>query len=306
MNKKYISAVIGVIVVVVIGYVVVNHSATTEQTPKIKIAASFYPVYFFTQQVGGDKVDVTNITPADAEPHDYEPTPQQAADIEDSRMLVLNGGVEAWGDRVKQNIDPSKTLVVTAGEGLENQQVLENGEKTVDPHVWQSPPLAKQMVDKIEQGLAQVDPTNAAYYESNATALKLKLSQLDTEFQQGLASCAKKDIITSHAAFGYLATAYHLNQVPIAGLSPDAEPSPQQLADIADFAKKNNVKVIFFEALVSPKLSQTIASEVGAQTMVLDPIEGLTPDDVAAGKDYFTQMRSNLANLQTALQCTVR
>lgn len=303
MNLKYISALIGVLVIAVLGYTFIHRSAPAESAQKINVVASFYPVYFFAQQIGGDKVAVTNITPAAAEPHDYEPTAQDIAQIESSKMLVLSGGVESWGDKIKQNIDPNKTLIVSASDGLRTQDVTEEGQSVVDPHVWQSPLLAKKMVDAIEKGYETIDPSNAAYYKSNAETLKTQLDQLDAEFKQGLTSCAKKDIITSHAAFGYLATAYHLNQVPIAGLSPDAEPSPQQLADIANFAKKNNVKIIFFESLVSPKLSQTIASEVGAKTMVLDPIEGLSNNDLAAGKNYMTVMRENLANLESALQC---
>jgi zinc transport system substrate-binding protein len=280
-----------------------NPISNTKSADKIQVVTSFYPLYFFAEEIGGDKAVVINITPAAAEPHDYEPTTQDIARIENSKILVLNGGVEPWGDSIKKNLDPSKTIIVTASEGIETQQVIEDGQSVTDPHVWLSPILAKQMVDKIEQAYTKADPANAAYYQANASALKTKLDDLDAEYRAGLAQCTKKDIITSHAAFGYLASTYHLNQVPIGGLSPDAEPSPTQIAHIADFAKKNNVKYIFFESLVSPKLSQTIAQEVGAQTMVLDPIESITPEALAAGQNYLTVMRNNLANLKIALQC---
>ncbi|MDB5238092.1 MAG: hypothetical protein JWM46_362 [Candidatus Kaiserbacteria bacterium] len=302
-TTKWFAALIGVIIIGVISFAIFHERTPGQDTHKIKVATGFYPEYFFASQIGGDKADVVNITPADAEPHDYEPTAQDMATIENSRMLVLNGGVEPWGVNMQKNLDPNKTLIVTAGEGLETQQVVEGGQSVTDPHVWQSPTLAKKMVDKIERGFVQIDPSNTSYYAANAEALKSQLDQLDSEFKTGLASCAKKDIITSHAAFGYLATTYHLTQVAITGLSPDAEPSTKELADIADFARKNNVKIIFFESLVSPKLSQTIASEVGAETMVLDPLEGLSADDLAAGKDYMTVMRNNLANLRKALEC---
>jgi zinc transport system substrate-binding protein len=160
------------------------------------------------------------------------------------------------------------------------------------------------MVNRIEQGFEQVDPDNARYYGSNRESLNLRLDDLDGEYRRGLAHCVSKDITTSHAAFGYLAATYGLHQVPIFGLSPDAEPSPRQLAGIATFAKQHHVTTIFFESLLSPKISQTIASEIGAKTMVLDPIEGLPARDLAAGKDYLTAMRQNLANLRTALQCS--
>ena len=130
-----------------------------------------------------------------------------------------------------------------------------------------------------------------------------KLDDLDRQYRRGLANCQEKNIVTSHAAFGYLATAYGLNQVSITGLSPDAQPSPRQLADIVKFTRANNVKYIFFESLVSPKLSKTIATEIGAQTMVLNPLEGLTDEEVSQGNNYFTEMENNLANLKTALEC---
>jgi zinc transport system substrate-binding protein len=180
---------------------------------------------------------------------------------------------------------------------------MEDGQDVIDPHIWLSPPLVKQITDKITQALIQIDPANSNYYQTNANSLKAKLDNLDVEYKQGLSNCAEKNIITSHAAFGYLATTYGLNQVSIAGLSPDAEPSPQQLADITKFAKANNVKFIFFESLVSPKLSDTIANEIGAKTLVLNPIEGLTNDEISQGKNYFTEMQNNLSNLKIALQC---
>lgn len=307
MNKKYILGL--VLGVVVIGLVILttrnNGVAPDTSLSKPQMVASFYPLYFFASQIAGDKADVSNITPAGAEPHDYEPTAQDVARIESSDVLVLNGGgLEAWGNDIKKNVDPTKTITVIAGENLTTQEVIEDGEKITDPHVWLSPVLAKQMVDKIESGLAKADPTNATYFKSNAESLKSKLGILDTEYKQGLAGCKEKNIITSHAAFGYLATTYHLNQVPITGVSPDAEPSPKELAQVAKFAKDNHVKYIFFESLVSPRISETIATEIEAQTLVLNPLEGLTGDEIASGKDYFSEMRNNLANLKIALQCT--
>lgn len=307
---KYIWLVLGVIAIVIVGFLFTREDTppqTRQPEQKLQVVASFYPVYFFAQQIGGEHAEVTNVTPAGAEPHDYEPSPQDIARIEDSRLLVLNGGeVDVWGNRVRQDIDPSKTVVVVAGEGLMTHQITDEedpSEIIADPHVWLSPVLAESMVDKIAAGFVQADPDNASYYQSHATVLKDRLVALDNEFRQGLTSCESKDIITSHAAFGYLASTYGLNQVSISGISPEEESSAQKLVQVAKFAKDNNVKYIFFESLLSPKLSKTIANEVGAQTLVLNPLEGLTGEDIASGKDYFTEMRSNLANLQTALSC---
>ena len=308
MNKKYILAAC-IVVVALLGLVLfaINSQDKTlskTETGKLSVTTSFYPLYFFASQIGGDKANVLNITPAGGEPHDYEPTPQDIINITNSKLLVLNGGgLESWGPKITQIVDPKKTLVITAGEGLTTQQVTEDNQTIIDPHVWLSPPLAQKMVDKITEGFVQVDSTNADYYTQNSNSLKTELSALDKEYQEGLSSCSNKNIITSHAAFGYLATDYNLNQVPITGLSPDAEPSLKQLGEITSFAKKNNVKFIFFESLVSPKLSEVVANEIGAKTMVLDPIEGLTPDAINSGKDYFSVMRQNLANLKIALDC---
>ncbi len=306
MNKKYISGIIlGIVFIGILTLLISNRKPVSKNsTNKIQITASFYPLYYFASQIGGDKANVINITPAGAEPHDYEPTPSDIASIENSKLLILQGtGLEAWSKDIQSNIDPKNTTVITVGQDLMTQNVLEDGNNVIDPHTWLSPPLASEMADKILAGFIEVDPTNVNYYKDNEAKLKADISTLDTEYKNGLANCASKDIITSHAAFGYLATTYGLTQVPISGLSPDAEPSPKQLADVADFVKKNNIKYIFFESLVSPKLSETIARETGTKTMVLDPIEGIIPEDLAKGYNYITVMESNLKNLELVLQC---
>lgn len=306
MRKKIIiSFILGLIVVVFLALIVIAFQKPAVWSNKIQVTTSIYPLYFFSQEIGGDKATIVNITPAGVEPHDYEPTAQDLVQIEHSKLLILNGGgLEAWGENIKQNLNTKNTVIVTVGEGLTNQHVLEEGKNITDPHIWLSPPLAKKIVDNITQGFIQIDPLYKSYYQSNADALKSKLDDLDVQYKQGLINCAQKNIITSHAAFGYLATTYGFTQLPIAGLSPDAEPSPQQLANIVTFAKVNNVKYIFFESLVSPKLSNTIATEVGAKTLVLNPLEGLTNKEMSQGENYFTKMQNNLVNLQIALECT--
>jgi len=305
MNKKYITGLIlGIACIGLLTLIIKHKNSVLVSSDKIQVTASFYPLYYFASQIGGDKINVTNVTPAGAEPHDYEPTPIDVATIENSKLLILQGtGLEAWGDDIKKNLDPNHTIVVTVGQELMTQKVVEDGATITDPHTWLSPPLASVMADKILAGFITVDPTNTTYYQANEAKLKNDLATLDTEYKNALVNCASKDIVTSHAAFGYLSTTYGLHQVPISGLSPDAEPSPKQLADVADFVKKNKVQYIFFESLVSPKLSETIARETGTKTMVLDPIEGITQEDLAKGDNYFTVMRRNLKNLETVLQC---
>jgi zinc transport system substrate-binding protein len=307
MRKDVTFAIILVCIAAVLFMLVSRYSVIPPRDwKKLQVTASFYPLYFFAQQIGGDKAEVVNMTPAGAEPHEYELTPQDLARIENSRLLILNGnGLEPWGENIKENTDPSRTLLVVAGEGLAGKKISENGSEIIDPHVWLSPPLAEKMTEKILAGFVSVDPKNKNYYETQAANLRSRLADLDQEFRAGLSNCARRDIITSHAAFGYLAAAYDLRQVAIAGLSPDAEPSSQALSSIADFSRTHDVNYIFFESLVSSKLAVTLAQEIGAKTLTLNPLEGLTDKEIAAGENYFTVMKSNLANLKIALQCSI-
>lgn len=315
-NNKLLFFILGIVFIGVLSYflnVGIFKRSTTQESDKnnYQVAASFYPLYFFASEIGKDKAKVYNITPAGVEPHNYDPSPQDIAAIQNSKLLIVNGaGFEPWLDKIKSEFQ--NITVVNATEGIQLQESSEKNEEgkkklekesANDPHVWLSPILAKHQVDKILQGYIQVSPNNKAYYEANAKALKHRLDELDRKFEQGLTSCKKTNFITSHAAFGYLAKEYNLTQVSISGISPDEEPSPAELAEVTKFARKHKVKYIFFETLVSPKLSETIAREVGAETLVLDPIEGLSDKDVKQGKNYFTVMESNLSALQKSLEC---
>ncbi|MFA6183613.1 MAG: zinc ABC transporter substrate-binding protein [Parcubacteria group bacterium] len=288
---------IGVIIISlgVILFFLKKINAPATMNNKINVTTSFYPLYFLTSQIGGDLVNVNNLTPAGTEPHDYELTARDIAKIKKSKLLILNGGgLEIWAESVKKNISFKNPLVVNLGEGLVSQE---------DPHIWLSPTLAIKMAEKISKGLIEVDSQNKSYYESNFNILKTKLVNLDSAYKASLADCQRKDIITSHSAFIYLAKDYGLRQISIAGLSPEEEPSSKQLADVTQFARDNNVKYIFFESLVSPKLSQTIAKEIGAKILILNPIEGLTEKELNQGRDYLTEMNTNLENLKIALEC---
>lgn len=257
---------------------------------RMSIVTSFYPLYFFTSELATSDTLVTNITPVGLEPHDYEPTPKELVLIEKSQLLVLNGGgFEPWSDHVS---DRNK-IVNTAG-GLLTE---------ADPHTWLSPRLAKKQAQKILDALVVLDPGNTNNYLKRGQILFSKFDDLDRKYEAGLKQCQRRDFITSHRAFAYLAKTYNLVQISIADLSPEEEPSLKKLASVADFARKNGVKFIFFESLVSPKFAQTIADEVGVKTLVLDPIEGLREADMKLGKNYFTIMEENLSNLRIALSC---
>jgi zinc transport system substrate-binding protein len=191
-----------------------------------------------------------------------------------------------------------RALDVLAGLALQAP-----GDEGRDPHVWLDPALARDIVALVRDRLTAIDPTGASTFATNAEDLAQRLDALDAEYRAGLADCARRDFVTSHVAFAYLADRYALQQVAIAGLSPDQEPSPQQLQDVIEFAQEHDVKVIFFEDLVSPELAETVAAEVGARTLVLSPLEGLSEEQQATGDDYFSVARANLANLRDALEC---
>ncbi|MFA6548236.1 MAG: zinc ABC transporter substrate-binding protein [Candidatus Magasanikbacteria bacterium] len=297
-NKILIVILIIFIVGLFVCLLKINFSNQSAKVPatnlKLQVVTSFYPLYFFTTQIAQDKAEVHNITPSGAEPHDYEPTTMDMVKIENSQLLIINGGnFEGWANNVQNILGKQNTAIVNIGKSFVGP----------DPHFWLDPMMAKKEVEIITQNLIAIDPLNADFYANNSRLLTDKLEILNNQFKNELSNCQKKDIITAHAAFGYLAREYGLNQISISGLSPDAEPSTKKLTEIADYAKKNQLQYIFFESLVSPKLADTIAQEIGAKTLVLNPIEGITDEDIKNGKNYFTEMQNNLINLKIALQC---
>jgi zinc transport system substrate-binding protein len=272
---------------------------------KIQITTSFYPLYFFTSQIGGNLVNVVNITKNGVEPHDYEPTIKDIQNIQNSKLLITVGaGFEPWFTKIKSDLGKSNIQLLEITNRLnliKNNTLSEN--IIYDPHVWLSPKLAIKITDEITANLIRIDVKNQTYYQNNADILKNKLSELDQEYKTGLALCKINTFITSHAAFSYLAKEYNLIQIPISGINPESEPTPKQIEEIINIADKVKIHYIFFETLVNPKLSQIIASEVHAQTSVLNPIEGLTNEEIKNGTDYFSLMKNNLKNLRIALAC---
>lgn len=281
-----------------------NPITTRPENNKIPVSASFYPLADFSRQVGKNKVDVEDMTPAGAEPHDFEPSPQDLVLLQRSKIFLYNGaGFEPWVEKILPDLKSKGVLTVKMSEGTDLLEDTRGTQKMSDPHIWLDPVLAQMELGKIEKALVEIDPTNSSFYEDNANTYKEKLEELNKEFAQGLSLCRQQTVITSHNAFQYLAKRYHFNVLSISGLSPEAEPSPRKIAELADIAKRKQIKYIFFETLVSPNLTQTIAKEVGAQTLVFNPIEGLTPDEQAAGEDYLSIQKKNLVNLKLAMEC---
>ena len=280
----------------------------------ISVVASFYPIEYFATRIGGELLDVYNPVPPSAEPHDLELTPRSIERIQNARVFLYMGkGFQPAVDRALDTVKGPGLITKDVSEGIEFVPGAEEREgeeakakpqgEVLDPHIWLDPVRAQIMVKNIADTLAEADPANAQTYLSSADTLKGDLQALDKEYKESLANCRRDEIITSHAAFTYLAARYGLEQVSIAGMSPEAEPSPARLQEIINFAREHDAKYIFFETLAEPKVSELVARETGAQTLVLNPIEGLTEEQAAQGSDYFSLMRDNLANLKIALDC---
>ncbi len=262
---------------------------------RLAVVASAYPFAWLAEQVGGPDVVVTNLVKPGAEPHDIELSPREVGTVEQAAVVIYLKGFQAAVDDAlgggKQGFDLGR--VVT-------QQPLVGGKEATgkDPHIWLDPVRMEAAASALAGRLGRKDPAHAAAYESRAATVASELGALDQLFHTSLTGCVRKDIVTSHSAFGYLAARYGLVQRGISGLTPDAEPSPRKIAEVADFASRNGVTTIFFESLIDPKVARTVASEIGATTAVLDPVEG-----VRSGDSYLTVQRRNAAALHTALGC---
>jgi zinc transport system substrate-binding protein len=255
------------------------------------VVASFYPLAWVAERVATPGTNIVDLTPAGAEPHDLELTPSDLETLQDADLVLYLG--HGFQPAVEKAVDgrsgPSLDLLAT-------QRLRPGGEGggTADPHVWLDPTRLARMAMAVGDAL---------HRKQAGQEVAADLGGLDREYREGLAHCRRHEIVTSHAAFGYLADRYGLDQVALAGLSPEAEPSPQDLQKLVDEVRRTGATTVFSETLVSPRLAETIAREADVATAVLDPIEGLTNDEVDAGDDYVSRMRSNLATLRKALGC---
>lgn len=285
------------------------------------VVAGFYPFAYVADRVAGEHASVTNLTEAGAEPHDLELSPRQVAELTEADLVIYEAGFQpALDDAVAENVQ-GETLEVTDvadlsdtgeadghehdhGAGHGDDQGDDHGSEAeqLDPHIWQDPTRMVPVAEAAAERLAAIDPDHADAYRAKADALVADLTALDEEFESGLANCERRTFVTSHSAFGYLAQRYDLELVPIAGLTPDSEPSPARLAELRDLVTEEGVTTIFTERLTDPAVAETLADEAGVEVDVLDPIEGLT--DATEDEDYLSLMRANLDALQRANGCT--
>ena len=266
-------------------------TTTAQDSGKPSVVAAFYPLQYAAQQVGGDTISVTSLTPAGVEPHDLELTASQVADISQADLVLYVKGFQPAVDEAVAQQAPDRALDVSAALPLLGH----------DPHVWLDPANMSAIGTAIANRLAEVEPDAATTVAKSATAFGSTMDALESEYRAGLATCRLHDLVVSHEAFAYLAHAFGLNQIGISGLSPDAEPSPARLKEVADLVTSKGITTIYYETLVDPKIAQTIADETGAKVAKLDPLEGLTTGSTG---NYVSIMKDNLATLRNGQRCT--
>lgn len=290
---------------------------------KLKIVVTIYPLAEFSSRIVGNNASVTQLLPPGREPHHWEPSPADMKRIYDAQVFIYHGaGMEPWVEKILPALQDRKIKIVKATEKTELLTFVEEeslgvtkflgstsagehnhgDQEGVDPHVWLDPVQAKSIVSYIAQEIATVDAPNADCYRNNAQTVLDELEQIHQEYSAAVSQFQRQDLVVSHAAFGYLAHRYELCQIPVLGLTPEQEPDAATMAIIVDFTRKQNIKYIFYEAMVSPKVAETIARDTGAKTLVLHPIGALTEEENNKGLDYFDLMRQNLENLKKALK----
>ena len=277
---------------------------------KVKVAAAFYPLAHFAEQVAGKYADVAVIMPPGTEPHEYEPTPREIKKVYEARIFLFNGaGIDPWAERLQNDLLKKGTAVIemikhfSSDELSASKSVHDNSRGLTDPHIWLDPLLAIKEVEIIRDTFIKADPSHERRYRDNSAAYIHELKGLHGRYTDGLKSCRIREIIVSHNAFGYLSARYDLNIHAITGISPEEDPSPRKMTVLSKLALQKNITHIFFEPLGSPKPAKTIAMEVGAETLPLNPLGGLTAKDIRDGRTYVSVMEDNLHNLRTAMGC---
>ncbi|NHI09772.1 ABC-transporter metal-binding lipoprotein [Streptomyces sp. KO7888] len=295
-----------------------SDSSAAGNTDKFDVVASFYPMEYLAEQIGGDHVNVTTLTEPGQEPHDLELSAKQTAQMGEADAVLYLKSLQPAVDEaiaqsdVKTKIDAATLTKLEDHGNVEHdhggeehadehaeEEHSEGGEHSLDPHVWLDPVKYAEIAEGVAKSFEKADPDHAADYRKNAEALAKKLSGLDTAYKDGLKNTATKVFFTNHAAFGYLAERYGLTQEAINGLDPESEPSPARIKELQEEAKADGVTTVFYETLVSDKTAKTLAKDAGLKTDVLDPLEGIT--DKSKGDDYVAVMESNLKALQAAL-----
>lgn len=279
-----------------------NQLSNTEDDA-LPIASSFYLYEDLLKEIGGDNVRIVSSAPRGTNIHDIEPSAKDIATLSSARLFIIAGaGLDPWAEKIAPSLREKGITTIIMEERVPFDIQNEN-DKTPDPHTWLDPLFLIKEVDALRDVLIDNDNINTEDYRANTKRLQQRLKTLHEEFTAGLAQCAKRDVIVSHNAFAYLGRQYNITFHSITGVTPEAEASAQRLRTLIDLAREKNISIILTEPLETDTLSQTLAAEIGAETAILHPLEGLTLAEQQRGENYFTIMQKNLSVLRDAMQC---
>ncbi|MGG3887730.1 metal ABC transporter substrate-binding protein [Metabacillus fastidiosus] len=290
-----------------------NKNDTKEGSKKqLTVYTTIFPLEDFTKKIGGDLVNVKSIYPPGADAHTFEPTSKTMVDIADGDAFIYTGvGIEGFAEKAKESLKNENVKFVKAGEGIEllsneheehaHEEEHDHDHGDTDPHIWLDPVLSIQLAENIKNALTELDPDNKKQFDNNYEALKANLEALDKQFKTVVEKAPKKEILVSHAAYGYWQERYGIEQISVLGLSPTQEPSQKQLQNIIETAKKHNIKYVLFESNVSSKISDIVKNELHAEALTLHNLESISEKDVKNNEDYFSMMEKNIKTIEKAL-----
>jgi zinc transport system substrate-binding protein len=290
--------------VAVSGYALLSAEQPKPSKRGLTVLATFYPLYDFASNVAGERANVSILVPSTVDVHNFEPTPSDIEKVATADVLIINGaGLEPWVPQLLAAIDRPNLKVVDTSRGVDLLLVpseFQRQGKTIDPHIWLDPTRAKQQVENIVQALMVVDPGNAAYYRSNADAYESKLDALDIEIAGEVGAAKMRYFVTFHEAFDYFADRYNLTQIPIQGPFQE-EPTPSDIQNVVSVIRQYSLHYVGYESLENPIIPEAVSGQTNAKLIIMDPIEGLTPADLALGRDYIALMREDAQNITVAI-----
>ena len=307
-NTKRKILLVAVLLIVLFGvYTLFSHSVKEPvDEARVKVVVTIFPLYDMARVIGGDRILLTQLLPPGVEAHSFEPSPSDMVKIDEADLFVYAGpAMEPWADDIVHSGSGHDRLTLDASTGIEMMEDEDEAEHGgVDPHIWLDFDNTQHMASAIAAALSSISPEDAQYFQDNLSGYNQQLSDLDYKYSQGLSNCDSRIVVYGgHYAFGYLAKRYDLKYLAAQGLSPDAEPTPEDLIFLVDQIRGDNIKYVFYEELTSPKIAETIASETGAKLLLLNAAHNLSREDLDAGKTFYTVMENNLANLREGLGC---
>jgi zinc transport system substrate-binding protein len=295
-----------IVFAVFFGVYFLNQKEVKEEKEVLAVA-SFYPLFDLTSKIGGERVEVINLTPYGVDPHEFEPSLKDISNLEKADLFLYNGaGLDPWAEKKEEELEEKKVVVLNMSSYfnlLKGDHHTEEDHHNEDPHIWLDPLIMKEMINIIFNSLIEIDPLAEEYYRKNAEETTLLFEELNQEYEEGLSDCRLNKIVISHASIGYLAKRYNFEMIAISGISPIEEPSAKKMAEITDTVKKNKINHIFFETTIPSSLAEIIAKETDTEVLVFNPVASLTKKQIEEGEDYFSVMRDNLTKLKTALDC---